>query len=98
MNARIERDYRDLYRLALSLQRRADRSEGEVKVLRALKGKYGTGEGARAVEALDKVREREDRLWGAVDRVSYALLCLVLGYGLRSSWGYDYSGLIGLEL
>ncbi|VDB97981.1 unnamed protein product [Peniophora sp. CBMAI 1063] len=71
MNNRIERDYRDLYRLAISLQRIEEQLRGEVELLRLRKGADGG-----AVAAFWKGHKgREDRLWGAVDRCIQQCQC-----------------------
>lgn len=83
MNARIERDYRDLYRLAIHLQRRVEQNKGEIEMLRLRKG----ADGAAIVEAYGKVREREDMLWGAVDRVRYPFVVVYgLGVAMCAFW------------
>ena len=66
MNARIERDYRDLYRLAIGLQRHVEQLKGEVELLRARKG----ADGRELSRVWLKVVEKERRMWRGIDGVS----------------------------
>ncbi|KZV66781.1 hypothetical protein PENSPDRAFT_654643 [Peniophora sp. CONT] len=82
VNAQIESDYQSLYQHAISLQRITEQLKGEVMLLRLRKG----ADGNAVAEAWGKVREREDRLWQAVDGVSDPSLYLIFFHLLLHSF------------
>ena len=76
MNGRIERDYRDLYRLAILLQRVNEQTKGQIEMLKLRKG----ADGVATTKVWDGIKAREDELWGAVDRVRYFFVIIPLSY------------------